>query len=51
MTPKRRRKNTTRLVGFNYQTPSMYAIVLCTADNLQIFGKIVDAKMQPSRIG
>ena len=51
MTPKRRRKNTTRLVGFNYQTPNMYAIVISTADNVQIFGKVVDAKMQPSRIG
>jgi hypothetical protein len=51
MKPKRRRKNTLRLVGFNYQMPSMYAIVISTANNVRIFGEVVDAKMQPSKIG
>jgi hypothetical protein len=51
MKPKRRRKNTMRLVGFNYQMPSIYAIVISTANNVRIFGEVVDAKMQPSKIG
>jgi len=51
MKPQRRRKNTLRLVGFNYQTPSMYTIVISTANNTWIFGEVVDAKMQPSKIG
>jgi putative transposase len=51
MSPKRLHKNTRRLVGFNYQTPRSYAIVLNSADRMHIFGEVVDATMQPSKIG
>jgi REP element-mobilizing transposase RayT len=51
MVKKRRRKNSLRLRGFNYQEPRMYAIVLNTVDRMHLFGQVIDAVMYPSPIG
>jgi hypothetical protein len=51
MIKKRRRKNSLRLPGFNYQEPRMYAIVLNTVDRMHLFGQVIDAVMYPSPIG
>jgi hypothetical protein len=50
MIKKRRRKNSLRLPGFNYQEPRMYAIVLNTVDRMHLFGQVIDAVMYPSPI-
>ena len=51
MAKKRRRKNSLRLRGFNYQKPRTYAIVLNTVDRMGLFGQVIDAVMYPSVIG
>ncbi len=41
----------TRLKGYDYSTPGMYFVTVCTADRDPILGEISDGQMQLSDIG
>jgi putative transposase len=45
-----RRKNT-RLRNYDYSTPGMYFVTLCTTDRKATFGNVIEGMMQPSKLG
>jgi REP element-mobilizing transposase RayT len=44
-------RRSTRIPGFDYTTPGVYFITICTRRRRCIFGDVIDAEMQLSRIG
>jgi len=50
MKPKRHRKPT-RLAGYDYSSPGVYFITVCTYQRARLFGEVMDGKMQLNPLG
>jgi putative transposase len=49
--PEIHHRRSIRLRGFDYRTPGLYVVTICTEHRLHLFGEVVDGEMQPSPAG